>query len=39
MMLTQKEKSIIKETVPVLQDKGEIITSHFNKRKFKQHTE
>lgn len=38
-MLTEKEKSIIKETVPVLQDKGEIITSHFYKRMFKQHPE
>ena len=38
IMLTEK-KSIIKETVPVLQDKGEIITSHFYKRMFKQHPE
>ena len=28
IMLTEKEKSIIKETVPVLQDKGEIIIHH-----------
>lgn len=39
MMLTEKEKGIIKETVPVLQDKGEVITSHFYKRMFKQHPE
>ncbi|MGX0910312.1 globin domain-containing protein [Staphylococcus caprae] len=38
-MLTEKEKSIVKETVPVLQDKGVEITSHFYKRMFKQHPE
>lgn len=38
-MLTEKEKAIIKETVPVLQDKGTEITSFFYKRMFNEHPE
>lgn len=38
-MLNEQEKAIIKETVPVLQEKGTEITSYFYKRMFKQHPE
>ncbi|MCD8900518.1 nitric oxide dioxygenase [Staphylococcus gallinarum] len=38
-MLTENEKAIIKETVPVLQEKGTEITSFFYKRMFNQHPE
>ena len=38
-MLNEKEKGIIKETVPVLQEKGTEITSYFYNRMFNQHPE
>lgn len=38
-MLNEKEKSIIKETVPVLQERGTEITSFFYNRMFNQHPE
>ena len=38
-MLNEQEKAIIKETVPVLQQKGTEITSYFYKRMFQQHPE
>lgn len=38
-MLSEREKDIVKETVPVLQDKGVEITSNFYARMFKQHPE
>lgn len=38
-MLTQEEKGIILETVPVLQEKGTEITSKFYNRMFNQHPE
>ncbi|MGA4514020.1 nitric oxide dioxygenase [Staphylococcus caledonicus] len=38
-MLNEQEKGIIKETVPVLQEKGTEITSYFYKRMFQQHPE
>lgn len=38
-MLNEQEKAIIKETVPVLQEKGTEITSYFYKRMFNQHPE
>ncbi|BCU51983.1 nitric oxide dioxygenase [Staphylococcus auricularis] len=38
-MLTEQEKGIIKETVPVLQEKGTDITSYFYNRMFNQHPE
>lgn len=38
-MLTESDKAIIKETVPVLQEKGTEITSFFYKRMFNQHPE
>ncbi|WP_436881705.1 globin domain-containing protein [Staphylococcus gallinarum] len=38
-MLTENEKAIIKETLPVLQEKGTEITSFFYKRMFNQHPE
>ncbi|UEX89495.1 globin domain-containing protein [Staphylococcus ratti] len=38
-MLTQEEKGIILETVPVLKEKGTEITSEFYGRMFKQHPE
>lgn len=38
-MLTENEKAIIKETMPVLQEKGTEITSFFYKRMFNQHPE
>ena len=38
-MLSEREKEVVKETVPVLQDKGTEITSNFYARMFKQHPE
>lgn len=38
-MLSEREKDVVKETVPVLQDKGVEITSNFYARMFKQHPE
>lgn len=38
-MLNEKERDIIKETVPVLQQKGEEITSYFYNRMFTRHPE
>lgn len=38
-MLTQEEVQIIRETVPLLKDKGQTITSTFYKRLFEQHPE
>ncbi|MGO1630819.1 MAG: globin domain-containing protein, partial [Staphylococcus equorum] len=38
-MLTQEEIQTIKETVPLLKDKGQTITSIFYKRLFEQHPE
>ncbi|EGQ4044991.1 nitric oxide dioxygenase [Staphylococcus pseudintermedius] len=38
-MLTQEEKGIILETVPVLKEKGTAITSNFYHRMFNQHPE
>ena len=38
-MLNEKEKAIIKETVPVLQERGVEITSFFYNRMFTQHPE
>ncbi|CAL27594.1 globin domain-containing protein [Staphylococcus carnosus] len=38
-MLTEQEKDIIKQTVPVLQDKGVEITSFFYNRMFNEHPE
>lgn len=38
-MLNEKERNIIKETVPVLQQKGEEITSYFYNRMFTRHPE
>ncbi|UDI78663.1 nitric oxide dioxygenase [Staphylococcus taiwanensis] len=38
-MLNEQEKGIIKETVPVLQEKGTEITSYFYNRMFQQHPE
>lgn len=38
-MLTQEEIQIIRETVPLLKDKGQTITSTFYKRLFEQHPE
>lgn len=38
-MLTQEEVQTIKETVPLLKDKGQTITSIFYKRLFEQHPE
>lgn len=38
-MLNEKEKAIIKETVPVLQERGTEITSFFYNRMFNQHPE
>ncbi|PHK50551.1 globin domain-containing protein [Staphylococcus edaphicus] len=38
-MLSEKEKAIIKETVPVLQEKGVEITSFFYNRMFNEHPE
>ncbi|MGV3033238.1 globin domain-containing protein, partial [Staphylococcus chromogenes] len=38
-MLTQEEKGIILETVPVLQEKGTEITAKFYGRMFNQHPE
>ena len=38
-MLNEKERNIIKETVPVLQHKGEEITSYFYNRMFTRHPE
>ena len=35
----KKKKGIIKETVPVLQEKGTEITSYFYNRMFNQHPE
>lgn len=38
-MLTEQEKGIVKETVPVLQERGTEITSYFYNRMFQQHPE
>ncbi|MCE5011191.1 globin domain-containing protein [Staphylococcus warneri] len=38
-MLSEREKDVVKETVPVLQNKGVEITSNFYARMFKQHPE
>lgn len=38
-MLSEREKDVVKETIPVLQDKGVEITSNFYARMFKQHPE
>lgn len=38
-MLTEQEKDIIKQTVPVLQEKGVEITSFFYNRMFDAHPE
>lgn len=38
-MLSEREKDVVKETVPVLQDKGVEVTSNFYARMFKQHPE
>lgn len=38
-MLSEREKDVVKETEPVLQDKGVEITSNFYARMFKQHPE
>ena len=38
-MLNQEEIKTIRETVPLLKDKGQTITSTFYKRLFEQHLE
>lgn len=38
-MLTQKEISTIKDTVPLLKEEGQTITSKFYKRLFETHPE
>lgn len=38
-MLTQEEKTIISQTVPLLKDKGTEITSIFYPKMFKNHPE